>query len=139
MNDLTEELTGRKLSAIDKKREATLLFDPTGWNDDKDILTMMNHQLTSEELVKYAELATRIRLKLHERAVFKKHGERVFIKPVIKILKNNFSMTCRKLRRIPYPGNFEHNKVLRSFYAQTILKLYDSDTRIVNIDETTLI
>ena len=74
-----------------------------------------------------------------KQAVYQQYGLKVSIKQVIKVLKQSFKMTSRKVRRIPYPGNFEQNKVLRCLYAKTMLKLYDSDTRVINIDETTII
>ena len=40
------------------------------------------------------------------------------------ILKKKFNLSYKKIRRIPFTGNLERNKVLRSLYAQKMLKVY---------------
>ena len=40
------------------------------------------------------------------------------------ILKKEFDLSYKKIRRIPFTGNLERNKVLRSLYAQKMLKVY---------------
>ena len=43
---------------------------------------------------------------------------------VQKMLKEKFSFSYRKIKRVPFQGNSERNKVLRSLYAQKMLQVY---------------
>ena len=40
------------------------------------------------------------------------------------VLKTKFNLSYKKIRRIPFTGNLERNKVLRSLYAQKMLEVY---------------
>ena len=40
------------------------------------------------------------------------------------VLKTQFNFSYKKIRRIPFTGNLERNKVLRSLYAQKMLEVY---------------
>ena len=40
------------------------------------------------------------------------------------VLKTEFNLSYKKIRRIPFTGNLERNKVLRSLYAQKMLEVY---------------
>ena len=40
------------------------------------------------------------------------------------VLKTEFNLSYKKIRRIPFTGNLERNKVLRSLYAQKMLQVY---------------
>ena len=42
------------------------------------------------------------------------------------VLREKFSLSYRKIKRVPFVGNSERNKVLRSLYAQEMLKVYKS-------------
>lgn len=52
------------------------------------------------------------------------------------VLKTKFHLSYKKIRRIPFTGNSERNKVLRSLYAQKMLKVYQSVKRVINVDES---
>ena len=41
-----------------------------------------------------------------------------------QVLKTKFNLSYRKIRRIPFTGNLERNKVLRNLYAQKMLEVY---------------
>ena len=53
-----------------------------------------------------------------------------------EMLKTKFNLSYKKIRRIPFTGNLERNKVLRSLYAQKMLGIYQSAKRVINVDET---
>ena len=40
------------------------------------------------------------------------------------VLKTQFNLSYKKIRRIPFTGNLERNKVLRNLYAQKMLEVY---------------
>lgn len=40
------------------------------------------------------------------------------------VLKTQFNFSYKKIRRIPFTGNLERNKVLRNLYAQKMLEVY---------------
>ena len=40
------------------------------------------------------------------------------------VIKTEFNLSYKKIRRIPFTGNLERNKVLRSLYAQKMLEVY---------------
>ena len=52
------------------------------------------------------------------------------------VLKTKFNLSYKKIRRIPFTGNLERNKVLRSLYAQKMLSVYLSGKRVINVDES---
>ena len=55
---------------------------------------------------------------------------------VLDILKNKFQLSYRKIKRVPFAGNSERSKVLRSLYAQKMLTVYQSGKRVINVDES---
>ena len=54
----------------------------------------------------------------------------------MKLLKRQFRFSFKKVRCIPFQGNSDRCKVLRSIYAQKILPLYHQGDVIYNIDES---
>ena len=52
------------------------------------------------------------------------------------MLKNQFRLSYRKIKRVPFTGNSERNRVMRSLYAQKMLQVYQSDQRVINVDES---
>ena len=54
------------------------------------------------------------------------------------VMKRQFSLSYRKIKRVPFQGNKERNRVLRSLYAQQMLQVYKTGTRVINIDESWL-
>ena len=52
------------------------------------------------------------------------------------VLKTKFKLSYKKIRRTPFAGNLERNKVLRSLYAQKMLSVYQSGKRVINVDES---
>ena len=57
---------------------------------------------------------------------------------VYQVLRNDFNMRYRKLKRVPFQGNSERCLVTRMLYAKKMLSLLDEGKRIINIDETWL-
>ena len=63
-------------------------------------------------------------------------GLKVSLHNVAKILKNEFDLSHRKIRRVPFQGNSERCLVLRQLYARKMLQLYSEGYHILNIDES---
>ena len=42
----------------------------------------------------------------------------------------------RKIKRVPFQGNSERNRVLRCLYAQSMLNVYKEYERVINVDES---
>jgi hypothetical protein len=55
-----------------------------------------------------------------------------------KILRNDFNMRYRKLKRVAFQGNTERCLVTRMLYAKKMFQLLEEGKRIINIDETWL-
>ena len=55
---------------------------------------------------------------------------------VIASLKAEYGLSYRRIKRVPFAGNSEKNRVLRSLYAQKMLQIYSQGRHVVNIDET---
>ena len=55
---------------------------------------------------------------------------------VLHVLKDKLHLRYRTIKRVPFTGNLERNKVLRSLYAQKMLGVYSSVYRVINIDES---
>ena len=53
-------------------------------------------------------------------------------------MKEDFRMSYRVVKRVPYHGNSERCKVLRMLYAKHMLSYLRQGKRIINIDETWL-
>ena len=53
-----------------------------------------------------------------------------------QVLKSKFKLSYRKIKRVPFQGNLERNKVLRSLYAQKMLTVYQEGKRVINVDES---
>ena len=68
--------------------------------------------------------------------VKEKTGRHVTVSMVRSVLKEKYKLSYRKLKRVPFTGNSERCKVLRSLYAQTILGVYQSSQRVINVDES---
>ena len=68
--------------------------------------------------------------------VLKEHKQKVSPALIRFSLKNVHGLSYRKIKRIPFAGNSEQSKVLRSLYAQKMLKVLQSGQRIINIDES---
>ena len=71
-----------------------------------------------------------------QRLVKEQFGQVVKLSLVLSVLKNQFRLSYRKIKRVPFQGNSERSKVLRSLYAQKMLEVYASGKRIINIDES---
>ena len=52
------------------------------------------------------------------------------------MLRGDYNLSYRKIKRVPFQGNSERCKVLRSLYAQKMLTLYQSSQRVINVDES---
>ena len=55
---------------------------------------------------------------------------------VLQVLKDKLHLRYKAIKRVPFTGNLERNKVLRSLYAQKMLGVYSSVSRVINIDES---
>ena len=55
---------------------------------------------------------------------------------MLAVLNTKFGLSYRKVKPIPYAGNSERSKVLRSLYAQRMLQIYESGMRVINVDES---
>ena len=55
---------------------------------------------------------------------------------VLNVLKSKFQLSYRKIKRVPFTGNSERNKVMRSLYAQKMLKVYQTTQRVINVDKS---
>ena len=63
---------------------------------------------------------------------------KVNVKAVRDVLKQDHKLSYRKIKRVPFQGNSERCKVLRSLYAQKMLPIYETSQRVINIDESWL-
>ena len=45
-------------------------------------------------------------------------------------------LSYRKIKRVPFQGNSERNRVLRSLYSQQMLSVYEQYERVINVDES---
>ena len=59
-------------------------------------------------------------------------------KSISCIMKRQFGLAYRKIKRVSLVGNSERNRVLRCLYAQKMLSIYSQGQLVVNIDETWL-
>ena len=59
-------------------------------------------------------------------------------KSISCIMKKQFGLGYRKVKRVSLVGNSERNRVLRCLYAQKMLSIYSQGQLVVNIDETWL-
>ena len=57
---------------------------------------------------------------------------------VYRVMKQQFSMSYRKMKQIPTQANLPRATVLRQKYALVLLPLLASGKRIINIDESWL-
>ena len=73
--------------------------------------------------------------KVHEE-VQKLSGVKVPLRTVMHVLKKNFKLSFRSIKRVSSCGDSDSNKVLRSLFAQKMLQLYAQSTHVVNIDES---
>ena len=63
-------------------------------------------------------------------------GQKVTRNVVSRVLRARLNMRYKLIKRIPFSGNLERNKVLRSLYAQKMIQVLRSAKRIINIDQT---
>ena len=71
-----------------------------------------------------------------QRLVMQNYETKVTSTEVRKVLKEDFNMSYRAVKRVPYHGNSERCKVLRMFYAKEMLQQLQNGVRAINIDET---
>ena len=55
-----------------------------------------------------------------------------------RVLKDDFNMRYRVLKKVPFQGNSERCLVMRMRYAKKMLELLKQGVRVINIDETWL-
>lgn len=60
------------------------------------------------------------------------------LEQVRAVLKKDFDMSYRMLKKVPFQGNSDRCLVTRMLYAKKMLALLDEGKRIINIDETWL-
>lgn len=65
-------------------------------------------------------------------------GLNVPLAKVRTILRNDFDMRYRVLKKVEYQGNSERCIVTRMLYAKKMFELLEQGARILNIDETWL-
>ena len=63
-------------------------------------------------------------------------GLTVSTSKILHVLKRQLQLSYRKVKRVPFQGNSERNKVLRFLYARRMLEIYQSGKRIINVDES---
>ena len=63
---------------------------------------------------------------------------KVSMSKVLGVMKTQLRLSYRKIKRVPFAGNLERNKVLRCLYAQKMLQVYQSGQRVINVDESWL-
>ena len=54
------------------------------------------------------------------------------------VLKHDFGMRYRKVKKVPWLGNAERCLVTRQLYAKKLLTLLEEGKRVINVDETWL-
>ena len=68
--------------------------------------------------------------------VEKATGMKVPLRLVLSVLKKQFDLSYKRIKRVQGVGDSERNKVLRSLFAQKMLQLYAQGAHVVNIDES---
>ena len=68
----------------------------------------------------------------------KDSGVEVGLHTICSVLRNDFSMRHRKVKKVPWLGNTERCLVTRQLYAKKMLSLLEEGKRIINIDESWL-
>ena len=58
------------------------------------------------------------------------------MRTVTRILKTQFRLSYRRIKRVPLQGNSERCLVLRHLYAKCMLQIYDEGKHVINIDES---
>ena len=58
---------------------------------------------------------------------------------VAKVLRNHLHMRYKKVKRTPYPCNWDINVVKRQRYSETMVQLLQAGKRVLCIDETALV
>ena len=71
-------------------------------------------------------------------AVKSESGTDIKANEVRDVLRNDFNMRYRVVKKVAYQGNSERSMVLRMLYAKKMFELLDQGKRIINIDETWL-
>ena len=125
VRDLMKKL-GKKESGILKKRQAEVLKARQ--------LMALNSAITQHLISKeFIWSSKQIQAQVREIA-----GIEVSKRAIISAFKARFKLSYRRVKRVSFSGNSEHNLVLRSLYAKKMLKLYEKRTHIVNLDESWL-
>ena len=57
---------------------------------------------------------------------------------VLVVMKGQFKLSYRKVKKVSFSGNNEFNRIRRLLYAKEMLKLYSQGYHVVNIDESWL-
>jgi hypothetical protein len=60
----------------------------------------------------------------------------VSTKAVTQIMKAQFGLSYRRIKRVPKSGNSERCLVLRHLYARKMLQIYSEGRHVINIDES---
>ena len=68
------------------------------------------------------------------RAIKNEHGLRVGNAFIAKVLKQNFDMSYTSVSHQALKANAPRSLVIRSLYAQELLKLLQDNYRVINID-----
>ena len=92
------------------------------------IVTAIQEKITCDESIWSARV-------IKER-VQEKTGLHVSAKDVIRVMKGKLNFRYRKVKRVSGVGNSDHNKVLRSLYAQKMLQIYNQGMHVISIDES---
>ena len=71
-----------------------------------------------------------------QKLVKEQYGQDVSAYMVLRVMKEKFRLSYRKIKRVPFSGNSERSKVLRSLYAQKMLEVYQTGQRVINVDES---
>ena len=57
---------------------------------------------------------------------------------VKKVLREEFGMRYKRIKRIPFCGNSDRNLILRQQFALSMIKLLRAGMYVINVDETEL-
>ena len=125
VRDLMKNL-GKKRSVILKKRDAEVRKA----RQQSALTSVISQSLTSKQGIWSSK---QIQAEIKERI-----GVEVSKRAVVGALKGKFNLSYRRVKRVSFSGNSEHNRVLRSLYAQKMFKVYRSRSHVVNLDESWL-
>ena len=126
VRDLMKDLSRKKGSGTIRKREAELHKD----QQQAAVTACIAHQITSKQSIQSARA-----IREH---VNQQHGMTVSTRIVLAMLKGQFKLSYRKVKKVSLSGNSEYNRVRRMLYARKMLELYGEGVHVVNIDESWL-